>query len=516
MKHKFKVLQIGGEDLEHIVTHKEHVEWDYLDVSLFNDNQNYQQVISNIIEVNGHFDFVFVQAHFSEELIEVFELVSTPYNTYIDQSFWDIPFEREHVVRANIIRPLTYENQEKLEKKLQTITFSGQYGDKLYPKYCTVNSTFNGKVQYLGNQYLVLSDDFGDFYTPIAAWRNSIVCDKEKGTQIWPEFKTEGNVEIEYTFRIIQSGTIDKVIDELTFDQQALENPIELEARATESYVSVSVKARGKGKIFIGPIHKRWSRQGLGQFILGGERFVDKNREEFFHYFNPGDMKPPLNVYFSGYRSQEGFEGYFMMNKLGAPFLLISDPRIEGGAFYLGSDSYEKAIQSIIQQKLEWLGFEKNDLILSGLSMGSFGALYYGMHLNPSSIIIGKPLINVGSIAENMTLKRPEEFGTSLDILLKNEKSLANQTIERLNEKFWNAMKQATCSNITFAIAYMEHDDYDTKAYEDLLPLLSNKKARIMSRAVPGRHNDDSPTISSWFVNFYHIILESKFGRVNK
>ncbi|WP_370882799.1 accessory Sec system protein Asp2, partial [Staphylococcus aureus] len=25
-----------------------------------------------------------------------------------------------------------------------------------------------------------------------------------------------------------------------------------------------------------------------------------------------------------------------------------------------------------------------------------------------------------------------------------------------------------------------------------------------------GRHNDDSPTIASWFVNFYNIILEDK------
>lgn len=35
-----------------------------------------------------------------------------------------------------------------------------------------------------------------------------------------------------------------------------------------------------------------------------------------------------------------------------------------------------------------------------------------------------------------------------------------------------------------------------------------------MNRSIPGRHNDDSPTIASWFVNFYNIILEDKFGRV--
>ena len=44
---------------------------------------------------------------------------------------------------------------------------------------------------------------------------------------------------------------------------------------------------------------------------MGGQRFTDEKRDEFIHYFNPGDMKPPLNVYFSGYRPAEGFEGYF-------------------------------------------------------------------------------------------------------------------------------------------------------------------------------------------------------------
>lgn len=85
------------------------------------------------------------------------------------------------------------------------------------------------------------------------------------------------------------------------------------------------LKQKGKGKLRIGAIHKRWSRLEMGQFIMGGQRFTDEKRDEFIHYFNPGDMKPPLNVYFSGYRPAEGFEGYFMMNKMNAPFILIGD-----------------------------------------------------------------------------------------------------------------------------------------------------------------------------------------------
>ena len=112
---------------------------------------------------------------------------------------------------------------------------------------------------------------------------------------------------------------------------------------------------------------------------MGGQRFTDEKRDEFIHYFNPGDMKPPLNVYFSGYRP-EGFEGYFMMNKMNAPFILIGDPRLEGGSFYLGSETFEQGIINVIQNALDFLGFKHDELILSGLSMGSFGALYYALN----------------------------------------------------------------------------------------------------------------------------------------
>ncbi|WP_141639742.1 accessory Sec system protein Asp2, partial [Staphylococcus gallinarum] len=139
--------------------------------------------------------------------------------------------------------------------------------------------------------------------------------------------------------------------------------------------------------------------------------------------------------------------------------------------------------------------------------------LYYGAKLNPAAIIVGKPLINIGTVAENMALVRPEDFGTSLDVLRKNTGALNTDAVQQLNDKFWHQFKQANFSNTTFAIAYMIHDDYDKQAFDMLLPILSRQHARVMQRGVPGRHNDDSPTITSWFVNFYNMILESQFGR---
>lgn len=514
MKRKFRALQIGGSDLEHLFANSKNIEWDYFDPNLMELESDYLNIVRNIIDEHGQFDFIFIQTVYSEKLIAMLEIVGTPYNIYVDYGFWNTQYENDETLKQLIARPLTYQNDTDLYEKLKAVTFSGQYGDKLYPKHCIVNQSFKGDIAFMGNKYLVLSGDFGQTLKQVVSWKNNIVCDKHKATQIWPEFVVEDGVEIEFTLRIIQSGTVDTIIDEKVLNQDDLSRPIIIESRPYDVYASVSLKVRGEGQVKVGAIHKRWSRYDMGEFLFGGQRYVDENREEFFYYFSPGDLKPPLNVYFSGYRSLEGFEAYFMMNKLNSPFLLISDPRVEGGSFYIGSDSYESAIKDIIAEKLDYLGFESDELILSGLSMGSFGALYYGAQLNPSGVIIGKPLVNIGTIAENMRLLRPEDFGTALDVLMTNEQGVSAENIQNLNNKFWNVMAQSDISNTTFAIAYMQHDDYDAHAYAELFPLLSKQQARVISRGVPGRHNDDSPTITNWFINFYHILLETKFGRV--
>ena len=111
------------------------------------------------------------------------------------------------------------------------------------------------------------------------------------------------------------------------------------------------------------------SRQDRGYFIPGGKRLTSPEGEELFSYFEKGDGKPPFAVYFSGYRQQEGFEGYYMMRNLGCPFILFTDPRSEGGAFYVGNEAYESLIVDEIREKMETLGFTKKDLVLSGASM---------------------------------------------------------------------------------------------------------------------------------------------------
>ena len=511
---KFRVLQIGGRDYGPHFEDSKHTDWDYLNPDVFENFSDYTHAVKTTIKVHGKFDFVFVQTSFSEGLMGTLDLVSQPYTTYVDKQFWDTDFENHDLVHERMIRPLYYNSPNDLYEKIKSVTFPGQYGDKVSPKYCIVSPSFEGEAHYEGNKALALSGDFGKEMTPILSWQKHLFYDEGKVIQIWPEFTVTGNVEVEFVFRLITQGTADTFVEEYVRHHTEWDAPLEIPRRTHDAYIIISARAKGQGTFHMGAVHKRWSRLDLGQFILGGKRFSDINHDEFIYYFNPGDMKPPLNVYFSGYRPAEGFEGYFMMNRFNAPFILIGDPRIEGGAFYLGSETFEQAIKNVIQDGLDYLGFNRNELILSGLSMGSFGALYYGAQLNPAGIVVGKPLINVGTIAQNMPLQRPEDFGTALDVLLKNEDGLEVSHIEHLNRKFWDKIENADFSRTTFAIAYMEQDDYDMHAFKMLLPVMTRQHARVMSRGVPGRHNDDSPTITSWFVNFYNIILESQFGRV--
>lgn len=61
----------------------------------------------------------------------------------------------------------------------------------------------------------------------------------------------------------------------------------------------------------------------------------------------------------------------------------------------------------------------------------------------------------------------------------------------------------------------MQHDDYDPHAFQELLPVLTAHQARVMNCSIPGRHNDDSPTIASWFVNFTTLFWKTSLGEFN-
>ena len=111
--------------------------------------------------------------------------------------------------------------------------------------------------------------------------------------------------------------------------------------------------------------------------------------------------------------------------------------------------------------------------------------------------MVGKPIVNLGDVAANLKFKRPDEFGTSLDMMQLIIGQVSQEGIGQLNQRFWDRFNQADFKDTILALAYMR----------DELPV------RIISTSRAGRHNDASGPIIEWFVTQYKEIMERDFGR---
>ena len=391
--------------------------------------------------------------------------------------------------------------------------YSNTYGEKYDPHSLSISQSFKGSVFWNGFSGVELDGDYGNDFYQVAYWRGNIPVFKDQSIDFWLEYEKDDSVSIQLKIEQFQSGSLSTLQNRWIFSEEDLESVVSITNKKMDGPVFVSLLAKGKGKLKIVGLHDRHSRKEYGSFLPGGIRKVTSKREEVFMYFDPGDMKPPLNVYFSGYKTQEGFEGFYMMRNMGAPFLLISESRLEGGAFYLGDKEYEDYIVSGIQNCLNQLGFDRSQLILSGLSMGTFGALYNGCKLRPHAILLGKPLASLGDIAVNERISRPGGFPTSLDVLVKNCGDMSEKSIDALNHRFWDLFDQTDWSQTKFIVSYMLEDDYDMTAYDRLISHIDDIGVEIIGKGVHGRHNDDTYSVVAWFKNQYEGILKSDFGR---
>ncbi len=407
-------------------------------------------------------------------------------------------------------------NPQKLIKKIALSFFAKQSGLKLGIKSLELSPNFHGKISYQGNLSLTIAGDFGKNFRPLATWRNNVYVDPQRRLEVWLEFQKSADCQLQLVFYESSVGNLADsqskwIVSESQMKQVAVISRTHNDQAAT--YLTAILYAKGQGKIQIGNLHFRWTRFNFGSLILGGESKKTAERQEVLTYFDPGDFKPPLNVYFAGYRQLEGFEGYPMMKALHAPFILFSDPRLEGGAFYFGNAQYQQVIIQTITAKLKDLGFSNQQLILSGLSMGSFGALYYGRLLKPAAIILGKPLINLGTIAENHRLLRPDDFATSLDILQLCQTVLKVHSPQAVDQQIWQRIMAGDFRQTKIAAAYMKNDDYDQAAFLQLKNRLQNQRPLLIGKGWIGRHNDNSSAIINWFLAQFRYFLAADFGR---
>lgn len=397
--------------------------------------------------------------------------------------------------------------------KLSKILFPGQSGGKYHVGEFQISPDFQGTIAYEGHSHVCLEGDFGEDYRFLGHYGYNLSYQSVSYQELWPEFIKDETVFIKYRVELIQEGSLANVIQVWEYEEEDFEKQFLID-HSESGYLAISLFAKGKGQLKLGPFHHRWSRAGYGEFVLGGRRYADGKRQEFNYFFDPGDFKPPLRVYFSGWRSAEGFEGYGLMKGMSrSPFMLICDPRLTGGAFYMGTAAFEQHMVSVIREALDFLGFDKSQLILSGMSMGTFGALYYACDLEPAAIVISKPVLSNGRMALWERLDRPGVFPVSLDLLLMHSGKMDAVGAAELDAKFWDKWRQANLSQTTLAVAYMKQDDYDTTAFEDLVRETKGKGVKIIGRGWEGKHNDGSGETVSWFVKQYHQLLKEHFER---
>lgn len=519
------VLQIGSADWAKDVVIPEQLAWlqtdsrglaDFLDQLL---EKKKQQVIEQLAEgeevppVSLHFSAVLITESLEEADLECLGKMIEAHTVFHTQDSFIFGQQDYGFCRRKVPYQLGhFDSRQDLVDYLALNLFDGQYGAKMKLPEIDPNPNFQGQVEYDGNVGVSFTGEFGQDFQPLFSFRYNL-SSFPSALELWPEYTKSGNCEIAWEIAGISLGAVTEVAKTIRLREKDMATPYVLEKEAGIHFYAITVLARGKGCLKFGPLHWRKSRMGLGQFLLGGKRIVDEKRQELFYYFNPGDLKPPLTVYFSGFRQAEGFEGFFMMKRMKTPFMLIADPRLEGGCFYAGTEELETKLYKVIQDRLDYLGFTADQLVLSGLSMGSFGALTTAAHFNPRAVIVGKPFTNLGEMVSLLKLKRPDEFETGGDMIRNVTGGSDDEALKRFDAYFWERFSQSDFAQTQFAIAYMEQDDYDPHAIERIIETLAEKNAHIVSKGYEGRHNDQSRMINNWFIRQYHRILQEDFGR---
>lgn len=383
-------------------------------------------------------------------------------------------------------------------------------GLQLQVSQAEIRTGFSGQVIFHGHGELCLSGDFGESFRGILTWTQSIPLPEHSVWSVWPELRTEGNVRVRLRVFFRNSGSRDVTG---TAAEENLEQPLFVSA-GEGMRLGLSLEACGRGKLFVGAVHLRQAVQGGDAFVRGARRGADAGGEEFYTLFVSMDREPPLNVFFSARRAQEGFDSLDYLYALGCPFLVISDPRLGGGCGYLGSPDYEEKLRNRITGAMGTLGFDNSQVIFAGSSMGAAGALYYGGEIHPRGVVLGRPLINLGEVALREKIWRPGGFPASLDILQKLTGGVGRECAEQLNRRMWEKVDKGRFDGTDLAVAYMQEDDYDPTAYLDLLHHLRGKRAKIYGKGFEGRHNDNPDEVREWLRLRHRRLLRERFGRM--
>lgn len=412
-------------------------------------------------------------------------------------------------IKCQEARQIVEEPQELIDQ-MPIRFFHGQSGVRFAPTKLLLN---NSVGTFTDDGHLKMKIE-ADEWTNLGSYQQNIYIDPQRLLKFNLEYDQEANIKIRLRVFIQPAGGDGSFKDLyfLDFSKNNEEQELPIKLEDVPRFANVSVEVLGKGELTLGVLHARWSRRDYGEFLTGGKRLVDPvTGEDIAYYFNPGDLWPPLHVYFSGARGLEGFEAYPLFRRNHTPALLFTDPRLAVGQFYTGS-AIESQIKDTIIATLKKLGFDRQQLVLNGISMGTYPAIKLGAQLSPYAINVAKPTVNLGQVALRARLERPDEFDTIFDIDRQLVSSLTSEQLEQLDTKFWKLMNQTDLTKTRIYVGYMKNDDYDNLAIKRMQENAAIQNARLfVSKGFPGRHNDNNAVVQ-WFVSRL-VEINNAFGR---
>ncbi|ERL64521.1 accessory Sec system protein Asp2 [Schleiferilactobacillus shenzhenensis] len=387
-------------------------------------------------------------------------------------------------------------------------------GKKFPQDNVAVSPAFQGQVRQTGYAALTLAGRFGTTWQPLVSWPTPVPVAADQNIRFLPEIDCRDGARAQFIIglRDHETGQLTKTVT-LPADQLGTGLIFRVPAQAQD--VALQLLATGKGTITLGQMHMNRARRGYGQLQVNDERLVGTEplNDTLLAYFDAGNLQPPLTVYFCNFNPTEGFSDAALVTEEDRPYLLFTDPRLVGGAFYYGSASLEQRVLAMIRNVLQRLDFGADQLIMAGSAMGATAALYYGAQLTPAGIVVGRPLVNVGSVAENLRIQRPGVFLEAADILQLHSGGTDRTAVQALNQRFWSQFKQAVFHDLTIAVGYMAQDDEDPQAFGQLYADLtgSTQAIQLVHKGFPGRHNDQPDEVAEWLSQEYHAIIQDRF-----
>lgn len=494
------VLQVGPEDWAKKYQIPKGLSWEYNGFPLpWKRGHRYGLVI-----ITG-------RAHFTTELWKKLQWLVDPYNVlYLPGVEEVLDPAGKLFLKCQAATKIT-DDPQTLINDIPKKYYYGQSGIRVSPNNLVINLPAFPDVEYPDGYHVRVHID-SDQWQTVGTYKVTPFVDPGKCLKVWQECTQAPNLDARLVIYNLEGNGDQRFTFPINSENHEVVVPMPIADYAR--FIGVSVQVKGHGQMEIGTFHYRWARFGAGNYFAGGQRIIDPHtNEEIAYYFNPGDLRPPLNVYFAGARSAEGFEAYPLFRYTKTPSLLFTDPRLQMGQFYTG-DYLEQQMMEKIKWAAQKLGFTMADVVTHGLSMGTYPALKLGSQLGVHAINVGKDIANLGYLAERARWQRPFGFDTALDVASRNVDQLTTDSLHQLDKDFWDTINHTDLTKTKIFLAYMLNDDYDNHAIHDLNHSVAVQKGKqFVYKGFAGRHNDATDVVVGWFVARLYGLMYKDFGR---